>query len=494
MHISLADFIFIQAVDPLHLGKRSESGHGTDLGLSAGEHGGAMHSGDDIHLCRQRTDLVDGTAIRTLVILQNHLADRFLLVLIDCLTQKRKPFFLIRERLLQLLRDLTDIFLTNLLYVREYCLFHLCGRNDLTDGCKQLLRNCTAGIGMLRLSNLSDNVIDECDQLLVHIMSQVDRFDHLLFRNLIGSGLDHDHLLRGGSNSQIQIPVFPLFLGRIDDEFTVNHSHLGHGAGTVKRNIRNACGDCGTDHGNQLRPACRVHGHHQVIQGHIIAVILREQRAHGTVDDTACKNRVLAGLSLSLVKAAGNLSHGIHLFFIFYAEGEEINTLPRLLACGCGGQHGGIPIVHESRSIRLCGYSADIHAQRASGELDGKCLVHLVTPFPESLSFLRFRQKMPKLLTGTLFSNVSVSGLGKSFCPEQPVCRIRRPVLAYAKTASALFVLTFSVQVSRSGNDISQYPSSSDNQACLFSVLPSSEVLFWNDDPWGCSAGARSAP
>ena len=37
---------------------------------------GTMHSGNNINLCGQRTDLGDRTAIRTLVILQDHLADR----------------------------------------------------------------------------------------------------------------------------------------------------------------------------------------------------------------------------------------------------------------------------------------------------------------------------------------------------------------------------------------------------------------------------------
>ena len=49
---------------------------------------------------------------------------------------------------------------------------------------------------------------------------------------------------------------------------------------------------------------------------------------------------------------------------------------------------------------------------------------------------------MPKLLTATLSANASVSGLGKSFCPEQPVCRIRRPVPAYTGTTSAFFLLS----------------------------------------------------
>ena len=45
-----------------------------------------MYSRDQIYFCGKWTDLVDTSAIRTLVILQDHLADSLLLILIYSLT------------------------------------------------------------------------------------------------------------------------------------------------------------------------------------------------------------------------------------------------------------------------------------------------------------------------------------------------------------------------------------------------------------------------
>ena len=86
MHISLAYFVLIQAIDLLLLGQRCQSTYVTDLGLSTGEHSGTMYTGDDVYFCCQRTDLCDCTSIGTLVIFQDHLTNGLLLILVYCLT------------------------------------------------------------------------------------------------------------------------------------------------------------------------------------------------------------------------------------------------------------------------------------------------------------------------------------------------------------------------------------------------------------------------
>ena len=111
-----------------------------------------MNSGDDIYLRCQRTDLCDSTAVGTFVILQDHLADCFLLILVNSLSQYRKPFFLISEGLFQTGCDISDIFFSYLLNIGKYGLFHFCRRYDFLNGCKQFFRNGTAGILVLGLS------------------------------------------------------------------------------------------------------------------------------------------------------------------------------------------------------------------------------------------------------------------------------------------------------------------------------------------------------
>ena len=125
MHIAFADFILIQSVQPLLLGEGRQRTYIADLGLSSGKHGRTMHSGNQIHLCRQRTDLGHLTPVRTLSVFQNHFPHGFLLILVNRLIQYGQPFLIVRKCLFQTRRNLSDILLTHLLYVCEYRILHL---------------------------------------------------------------------------------------------------------------------------------------------------------------------------------------------------------------------------------------------------------------------------------------------------------------------------------------------------------------------------------
>ena len=123
------------------------------------------------------------------MILQNHLADCLLLILVYCFTQYCKPFLIVCKRLFKTGCDSLDILFTFLLLVREYGLFHLCRRNNLFDCCKKLFRNGTALVCVLWLAALSYNCIDKFNNFLVNVMGLKDRLKHDIFRNLIGSSI-----------------------------------------------------------------------------------------------------------------------------------------------------------------------------------------------------------------------------------------------------------------------------------------------------------------
>ena len=259
MHIAFIHFIFIQSVDSLYFGQRSQCRYITDLCLSSRKHSRTMYSRNRIYLSCQRTDLGNLTAVRTFMIFQDHLTYCLLFVLIDSLAQHCQPFFIFCKCLFQALGDLSDIFFPNLLLIRKYRFFHLLWRNKLFYLRKHIFRNCTARIFMLLFAHLGNNLIDKGNNRLIDVMGCVNRLNHLCFRDFIGSCFDHDDLFTGGGHSQLQISLFPLLLGRIDNQFSVNHTDLCHGTGTGKGNIRNACGNRSTQHRHQLRTALGIH-------------------------------------------------------------------------------------------------------------------------------------------------------------------------------------------------------------------------------------------
>ena len=373
MHVSLLDYVRIQSLYALCIRQRSQCADINDLCLASGEHRGSVHSRNQTNLCKQRTDLIQLTAVRTLVILQNHLANGLLLILVYRIAKLGKISLVVRESLFQSLGDLCNRLLTDLLVVGKYGCLHLFRRNNLLHVLKHLLRNRYGNVLLLRLANLLLNVGVERNQLLVDRICLIDVADHFFLRDLIGAGLNHDHLLSRRSYGETKIAFIPILLAGVHNHLTVHKAKLRGCAGTCKRNIRNGGSKRCTHHGNQLRTAIRIHAHNHALQGNIIAHILREQRTHRTIDDAARQNCIVAGLSFSLLEAARNLSDCVKFLTVLYGQREEIHAVTRCCRLRCRAQNGGIAVVHERAAVCLLANSSDIHGKRAPCKLHGIC-------------------------------------------------------------------------------------------------------------------------
>ena len=53
-------------------------------------------------------------------------------------------------------------------------------------------------------------------------MGLLNGLEHLVVGDLVGAGLDHDHLLAGGDHGDVQIADLALFAGGVDDQLTVH--------------------------------------------------------------------------------------------------------------------------------------------------------------------------------------------------------------------------------------------------------------------------------
>ncbi len=69
MKVPLLRLIFIETLHLLHFRKRRKGYDIKNLCLATLKHRRAMHTRDEINLCRERSDLIDAAAVRSLVIL-----------------------------------------------------------------------------------------------------------------------------------------------------------------------------------------------------------------------------------------------------------------------------------------------------------------------------------------------------------------------------------------------------------------------------------------
>ena len=164
---------------------------------------------------------------------------------------------------------------------------------------------------MLLLAALCHDLVDERDNLLVHFMSLIDGLDHHLSS---GTSLAPASIMMTFSLVEATVSArsdtYLLCLSRVDNELTVNQTDLGRGTRDLSNGISEIAGcDGGTQHGCQLRAAVRIYGHYDVVKGNVVAVILREQRTHGTVDNAGGQDSVLRCLALPLVETSRDLSY-----------------------------------------------------------------------------------------------------------------------------------------------------------------------------------------
>ena len=142
-------------------------------------------------------------------------------------------------------------------------------------------------------------------------MSGLDGVQHGVLIDLIGTGLDHDDLVHGGGDGQGQVALLALLLSGVQDDLAVHQTHLHAADGAVPGDLGHSGDQRSADHAGDLRAAVGVQAHDGHGDADVVAHLLREQGAHGTVNDTAGKDGVLGCLSFPLIETSGNLAHRV---------------------------------------------------------------------------------------------------------------------------------------------------------------------------------------
>ena len=146
MHVTLLYNIFIKTINTLCFRKRSQCNDIANLCLTTCKHCTTVNSRHQINLSTKRSDFINLTTVRTLMVLKNHLTNCLLLILIDGFTKNLKPFFVIGKCFFKLLCNALDVLFSNLLLISKYCIFHLLRRYDFFNLIEHFLRNGTTCI------------------------------------------------------------------------------------------------------------------------------------------------------------------------------------------------------------------------------------------------------------------------------------------------------------------------------------------------------------
>ena len=373
VHIALL-VLFPDGVQLLAGSQGVQGTHGQNLSLAAGEQAGTVDAGQHANLGSQRTDLVLGAAVHAVAFQQPSLDD-LLLELVGELLQVLVHVGVLFQILLVPLVDhgvpagLTHVFVVGvhggLGLVHE--LVH--------DLVKQLLVELSVLILHLGLADLGNDLVDEVDLLLDLLVSLHDTGIHDLVGDLVGAGLDHDHLLSGSGHGHVHAGGLALLLVGVEDDLAVAVTHLqaADGAGEGDLGVAHAGG--GTDHGGHLGGAVIVHAHDSALDAHVVAEVVGEQGAHGPVDQAGSQNGGQGGTALTAHEGAGDAAHSVQLLLKLNGEGEEVDAVTGTGRDGNGHQHGGLAVLNHSGSAGQLGHLAHLDGQGTAAQVHGPALV-----------------------------------------------------------------------------------------------------------------------
>ena len=372
-------------------GQGIQRGHAQHLRLAAGEQAGAMDAGQYAHLGVQWADLVLLAAIHAVALQQPCLHDLLLELVGDLVQILIHVGIILQEQLVPLLDQLVPAGLADVLVVGIHGGLGIVhgGGHDLV---KQLLIEVGVGILELGLSDLGHHLVDEGDLLLVLLVGGADGLEHHVVGHLVGAGLDHDHLLAGGDDGDVQIADLTLLCVGVKHQLAIHQTHLQGGNRAVPGDVGDGQRGGGADQSGDLRGAVVIHGHDGAHHGHVVAEIVGKQGADGTVDDAAGQDALLAGTTLAAVEAAGDAAHGVQLLLKVHAEGEEVDAVPGTGRGGDAAQHAGVAVAHHDGGVGQLGQLAHLQCEGTARQIHGVLVIvgelalgddgrHIISPF-----------------------------------------------------------------------------------------------------------------
>ena len=159
-------------------------------------------------------------------------------------------------------------------------------------------------------------------------------------------------------------------LVRVDDEVAVLVLADAHGADRHREgDVRDHQRGAGAVHREDVVGVHVVDRHRDRRRAGSRAPALREERADRAVDHARGERGLLAGATLALEEAAGDLARGVHALLDVDGQREEVDVAE--VACGGGAEHHRVPCGDDDGAARLLGELAGLERDLGSADLDG---------------------------------------------------------------------------------------------------------------------------
>ena len=383
VHITLG-FDTVDTVEKLFFANGGKRCHGENLCLTSGEKTAAVCAGKYAHLGCERTDLIHPSAVDTLSFVKQPSADNLLLELVKAFVDHCLAVGII------LCKRFVDLFVNGLECGVAHALV-VGVESDLDfiadhfgNAVEHFVIELERGIFEFGLADFRFDAFDEFAKRDDFLVSLHDGFVHGFVIDFVGARFDHDDLLCGAGDSELEIADRSLGFRRVDDYFAVHKSDEYARDRAVPRNVGNGKRYGSTDHCGNFGGAVGIDGHDGERYHDVVAEILREERADRSVDNAGSEYRVFGRPAFAAVPASGDLSGGVKPFFVIDGKGKEVDTVSRSGGHGRVCKNCGFAVANKAGATGELSELAGFDNERPSGELVTESFVifeHFLDPF-----------------------------------------------------------------------------------------------------------------
>ena len=216
------------------------------------------------------------------------------------------------------------------------------------------------------------------------LLAEFHGLEHVLFGDLLSTGLDHGDEVAAAAELKIEIGVLALFVRGVNDELAGLRVACDANAGKrpLEGNAAERHGERGAHDVDDVERVDLVGDEGSCHDVDLVAETVGEARADRTVDHACGKRGLLGRTALALEVTAGNATGGVHLLVEIDRKREEVVVLA-LLGDDNGVEHGGVALLDEDGSGCLLCKLTGLEDVRLAVQLEGlgyECHVSLFQP------------------------------------------------------------------------------------------------------------------
>jgi hypothetical protein len=308
-----------------------------------------------LHLDPDIADLVEGTAVRTPLLLQQLLAEDVFPQDIEVLAGlAARVLVFLGDGLLQLLLQLPDLVVAlRLGILPRVTRVHQAVADLFLQIVVVALVELRRGHRTLGLAHPRRQLADHRADLLDLGMRELDGVHHRIFLHFVGARFDHHDAFFGAAHHDVQQALADLRVRGVHHEVAAHQPDAHRRDRTQEGDVGDRQRAGGAVQGRHVRIVLGVGREHERDHLRLVAETFREQRPHRTIDQPGGDDLFFARPALPLDESAGDAPARVGVFAVIDRQGEEINALAGLRIGAGRCQHHVFGDAHHAGTVCL---------------------------------------------------------------------------------------------------------------------------------------------